>query len=120
MRYIRKNEFKKKVFDSDSLFILLYLIIYREISKNLYSLVLKVVADVDVTANLAPADLKKEGSSFDLPLAIAILAANEKMKVDHLDPYGVPSPLPSGHVLKSLKASLCRNRMYARLPLSTT
>ena len=36
----------------------------------------------DITANLAPADLKKEGSSFDLPLAIAILAANEKMSYD--------------------------------------
>ena len=38
----------------------------------------------DITANLAPADLKKEGSSFDLPLAIAILAANEKMSYDRL------------------------------------
>lgn len=30
----------------------------------------------DITVNMAPADLKKEGSSFDLPLAIAILAAD--------------------------------------------
>src|SRR3989337_2736636 len=28
-----------------------------------------------VTINLAPADLKKEGSAFDLPIAIAILSA---------------------------------------------
>ena len=106
MRYIRKNEFKKKVFDSDSLFILLYLIIYREISKNLYSLVLKVVADVDVTANLAPADLKKEGSSFDLPLAIAILAANEKMKVDHLGEYMLVGELGLDGKLQPIRGAL--------------
>ena len=34
----------------------------------------------DVTINLAPADIKKEGSSYDLPLAIGILAANGKMR----------------------------------------
>ena len=29
----------------------------------------------DITVNMAPADLRKEGSSYDLPLAIGILAA---------------------------------------------
>ena len=29
-----------------------------------------------LTVNLAPADVKKEGSSFDLPIAIGILGAN--------------------------------------------
>ena len=28
---------------------------------------------------MAPADLRKEGSSFDLPLAMALLAADEKI-----------------------------------------
>ena len=32
-----------------------------------------------ITINLAPADLRKEGTSFDLPIAIGILAANEDM-----------------------------------------
>ncbi len=32
-----------------------------------------------VIVNLAPADMKKEGSSFDLPIAIAILTAEEKL-----------------------------------------
>lgn len=41
----------------------------------------------DITANLAPADLKKEGACFDLPLAIAILAANEKLNTDKLSSY---------------------------------
>ncbi|HYL99387.1 MAG TPA: YifB family Mg chelatase-like AAA ATPase [Blastocatellia bacterium] len=33
-----------------------------------------------VTVNLAPADIKKEGSSFDLPIAIGILGANGDLK----------------------------------------
>ena len=49
-----------------------------------YSLVLKVPAVADITANLSPADIKKEGASYDLPLAIAILAANTKVESTRL------------------------------------
>ena len=35
-----------------------------------------------VVINLAPADVRKEGSAYDLPLAIGILGANEKLKTD--------------------------------------
>jgi len=41
----------------------------------------------DITVNMAPADLRKEGSSFDLPLAIAILAANASIVSDCLDRF---------------------------------
>ncbi len=41
----------------------------------------------DITINMAPADLKKEGSGFDLPLAIAILAADGQIPADALDEY---------------------------------
>lgn len=34
--------------------------------------------------NLAPADLRKEGSGFDLPIAVAILAATEQIKAERL------------------------------------
>ena len=37
-----------------------------------------------VTVNLAPADVKKEGSSFDLPIAVGILGANGDIKLDSL------------------------------------
>ena len=39
----------------------------------------------DITVNMAPADLKKEGSGYDLPLAVAILAANGNVVSDQLD-----------------------------------
>jgi magnesium chelatase family protein len=38
-----------------------------------------------VTVNLAPADIKKEGSSFDLPIAIGILGANGDLRPAGLD-----------------------------------
>jgi magnesium chelatase family protein len=37
-----------------------------------------------VTVNLAPADIKKEGSSFDLPIALGILGANGDMRNEEL------------------------------------
>lgn len=37
-----------------------------------------------VVVNLAPADLRKEGSGFDLPIAVGILAATEQVAADML------------------------------------
>ena len=38
-----------------------------------------------ITVNLAPADIKKEGAAFDLPMAIGILAATEVVQKSKLD-----------------------------------
>lgn len=42
---------------------------------------------MDITVNMAPADIKKEGSGYDLPLAIAILAAANKVDVSRLSRF---------------------------------
>src|SRR5580698_5956421 len=39
------------------------------------------------TINLAPADTKKEGPSFDLPIALGMLAASEQIETDQLDQF---------------------------------
>ncbi len=39
------------------------------------------------TINLAPADIKKEGSAFDLPMAIGILSATEQLRQDKFSDY---------------------------------
>src|ERR1019366_3955442 len=39
------------------------------------------------TVNLAPADVKKEGPSFDLPIALGMLAASEQLETDQLDNF---------------------------------
>lgn len=41
----------------------------------------------DITVNMAPADIRKEGSGYDLPLAIAILAANGKVESGRMGEY---------------------------------
>ena len=41
----------------------------------------------DITINLSPADIRKEGSGYDLPLAIGILAAHGKICETMLDDY---------------------------------
>ena len=43
--------------------------------------------------NLAPADLRKEGSAYDLPLAIGILAAAEEISADKLSRYMIMGEL---------------------------
>jgi len=40
-----------------------------------------------VLINMAPADIRKEGSSYDLPLAIGILAADEKISLGELESF---------------------------------
>jgi magnesium chelatase family protein len=39
------------------------------------------------TINLAPADVKKEGPSFDLPIAVGMLAASEQIETTRLDDF---------------------------------
>ncbi len=40
-----------------------------------------------IIVNMAPADIKKEGSAFDLPIALGILAASEQIVTDELPQY---------------------------------
>lgn len=41
----------------------------------------------DLTVNLSPADIRKEGSGYDLPLAVGILAVNNKIDSSRLSEY---------------------------------
>ena len=40
-----------------------------------------------ITINMAPADLRKEGSAYDLPLALGIMAASGQIEPDRLKDY---------------------------------
>ena len=48
---------------------------------------------MEITVNLSPADIKKEGSGYDLPLAIGILAASEKIPSECLHDYMIVGEL---------------------------
>lgn len=59
-----------------------------------------------VTVNLAPADIKKEGSAFDLPIAAAILNAMAYLKDDRLKNLVLLGELALDGRVKSVKGSL--------------
>jgi len=46
-----------------------------------------------ITVNLAPADVRKEGPSFDLPIAIGILLGTDQAAIDSMDSYCVTGEL---------------------------
>ncbi|MCX7797935.1 MAG: YifB family Mg chelatase-like AAA ATPase [Melioribacter sp.] len=59
-----------------------------------------------ITVNLAPADIKKEGSAFDLPIAIGILAANEIVSQSLLEKSLLLGELSLDGSLRRIKGSL--------------
>ncbi len=59
-----------------------------------------------ITVNLSPADLPKEGSRFDLPIAIAILAATEQIPNDNLAKYEFLGELALSGEIKAVKGAI--------------
>lgn len=59
-----------------------------------------------ITINLAPADLKKEGSLFDLPIAIGILIASNQIKVDKYEDYLMVGELSLSGEINKVKGLL--------------
>ena len=59
-----------------------------------------------VTVNLAPADLKKEGSAFDLPIAVGILGSEEVLKPEASADFMITGELSLDGRLKPVKGAL--------------
>lgn len=59
-----------------------------------------------VVVNLAPADLRKEGSAYDLPIALSILAASGQIKGEELEKYLILGELSLDGLLRPIKGVL--------------
>lgn len=59
-----------------------------------------------VTINLAPADIRKEGSAFDLPIAVGILAATGQILRDRCDEYAMVGELSLDGALRPVPGVL--------------
>lgn len=59
-----------------------------------------------ITINMAPADMRKEGSAYDLTLAIGILTASNQIKASHLDNYLIMGELSLDGSLQPIKGAL--------------
>lgn len=59
-----------------------------------------------IVINLAPADIRKEGSAYDLPIAIGILAASDQIESKDTDKYFIMGELSLDGGLQSIKGAL--------------
>ena len=59
-----------------------------------------------IIVNMAPADIKKEGSAYDLPIAVGILAADEAVSTAKLDRYLIMGELGLDGMLVPIKGAL--------------
>jgi magnesium chelatase family protein len=59
-----------------------------------------------ITVNLAPADIKKEGSAYDLPMAVGILAAEGSVQKERLREYLLMGELSLDGEIKPIRGAL--------------
>ena len=59
-----------------------------------------------IVINMAPADIRKEGSAYDLTIAVGILAASEQIKADHVGDYIIMGELSLDGGLQPIKGVL--------------
>ncbi|SMD34217.1 magnesium chelatase family protein [Reichenbachiella faecimaris] len=59
-----------------------------------------------VIVNLAPADIKKEGSSYDLPIALGILNASGQTELTNLDEFIIMGELSLDGTIRPIKGAL--------------
>ena len=72
------------------------------------------------TINLAPADIKKEGPAFDLPIAMGLLLADDQFRSDAIDQYLIAGELALDGRVRAIKgalsiAILCRDNGFRGL-----
>ncbi len=59
-----------------------------------------------IVVNLAPADIRKEGSAYDLPIAMCILAGSKQIQATHLEEYMIIGELSLDGTLRPIKGAL--------------
>ncbi len=59
-----------------------------------------------IVINMAPADIRKEGSSYDLSIAVALLAANEHISSERIGSYIIMGELSLDGTIRPIKGAL--------------
>ena len=75
--------------------------IYSALKENGYKIPRK-----QIVVNMAPADIRKEGSAYDLPIALGILAASEQLDSPELEKYIMMGELSLDGTLQGIKGVL--------------
>lgn len=61
-----------------------------------------------ITINLAPADIKKEGTSFDLPIAIALISSSLNISPENLRKYLIAGELSLNGEIRKIRGAHIR------------
>jgi magnesium chelatase family protein len=64
------------------------------------------IPGMKITINMAPADLRKEGSAYDLTLAVGILAASKQIKAENIEDFLIMGELSLDGSLQPIKGAL--------------
>src|SRR5690348_9208535 len=59
-----------------------------------------------ITVNLAPADIRKEGTAYDLPMAVGILGASEQLSADRFADHVIMGELSLDGEVRPIKGAL--------------
>ena len=59
-----------------------------------------------ITVNMAPADIRKEGSAYDLTIAIGILGASEQINAENIDKYAIMGELSLDGEIRPIRGCL--------------
>lgn len=78
----------------------------QRIKAALTNIGLKYPAGRELTINMAPADLRKEGATFDLPIALGILAGSHQLSTERLEKYMIVGELSLDGNVKPMKGIL--------------
>ncbi len=115
----QRSPIKQKIsesYDFDRTIFFVYLLLWsysesrksRDIQENGFSCNLgyKILTVAELTINLSPADIKKEGSGYDLPLAIGILAVDNKIDSSRLSEYMLVGEIGLDGKLQPIRGAL--------------
>ena len=79
---------------------------HQRVSAAIKNIGLHMPRGREITVNLAPADLRKEGTAYDLPIALGIIAASDQMTPDRFADYVIMGELALDGEVRPIKGTL--------------
>lgn len=79
---------------------------HQRVSAAIKNIGLHMPRGREITVNLAPADIRKEGTAYDLPIALGIIAASEQLDPARLSEYAIMGELALDGEVRPIKGTL--------------
>lgn len=68
-----------------------------------------------VVVNLAPADIRKDGSAYDLPIGLCVLKASNQILAETLEQYVIAGELSLDGIVRPIKGALVIEARFQRI-----